>query len=216
MAIPDHNGKRIRIDLLMANIFDTLLDNGVRRGIIPAKTEAARTWYRETAQEYKRYRGEVGLMRSDTNRLTKRIRPGNLYMYFYDAKTKEDLPYWDRFPMVFPFRVQSDRFWGINLHYLPLPYRAKLMDALYQTRNNSRYDETTRLRISYQILKSASKFRFFEPCVKQYLFTQMKSQFFYIQPEEWDVALFLPLERFQKKTKTQVFAESRKTLAGSR
>jgi len=200
----------------MANIFDTLLDNGVRRGIIPAKTEASRKWYRDTAMQYTRYRGERGLMRSDYNRLTKRIRPGNLYMYFYDAKYKEELPYWDMFPMIFPFRVLPDRFWGINLHYLPLSYRAKLMDALYQTRTNSRYDETTRLRISYQILSSAAKFRYFEPCVKQYLFTQMKSQFFYIQPEEWDVALFLPLERFQKKSKTQVFAESRKQIAGSK
>ena len=200
----------------MANIFDTVLDDGVRRGIIPAKTEAARKWYRDTAQEYKRYRGEVGLMRSNSNRLTKRIYPGRLYMYFYDAKTKADLPYWDRFPMVFPFRVESDRFWGINLHYLPLPFRAKLMDALYQTRTNSRYDETTRLRISYNILNSAAKYRFFKPCVKQYLYSQMKSQFFYIQPEEWDVALFLPLERFQKATKTQVFADSRKVVAGQK
>lgn len=200
----------------MANIFDKILDDGVRRGIIPAKTEAARTWYRDAAKQYSRYRGERGLMRSNTNRLTRRIRPGNLYMYFYDAKTKDELPFWDRFPMVFPFRVQSDRFWAINLHYLPLPYRAKLMDALYGTRTNSRYDDTTKLRISYQILKSAAKFRYFEPCVKQYLYTQMKSQFFYIEPEEWDVALFLPLERFQKASKTQVFAESRKKIAGSR
>jgi hypothetical protein len=118
--------------------------------------------------------------------------------------------------MVFPFRVESDRFWGINLHYLPLPFRAKLMDALYQTRTNSRYDETTRLRISYNILNSAAKYRFFKPCVKQYLYSQMKSQFFYIEPEEWDVALFLPLERFQKASKTQVFADSRKLVAGQK
>ena len=90
------------------------------------------------------------------------------------------------------------------------------MDALYGTRTNSRYDDTTKLRISYNILKSAAKFRYFEPCVKQYLYTQMKSQFFYIEPEEWDVALFLPLERFQKASKTQVFADSRKKIAGSR
>ena len=200
----------------MANIFDKLLDDGVRRGIIPSKTEAARKWYRDSPMQYTRFRGEKGLMRSNTNRLTKRIRPGNMYMYFYDAKYKDELPYWDMFPMIFPFRVASDRFWGINLHYLPLPYRAKLMDALYQTRTNSRYDETTKLRISYNILSSAAKFRYFEPCVKQYLFSHMKSQFFYIHPEEWDVALFLPLERFQKKSKTQVFAETRKAISGGK
>ena len=33
--------------------------------------------------------------------LRQSIMPGNLYMYVYDPKTKEELPYYDRFPLVF-------------------------------------------------------------------------------------------------------------------
>jgi hypothetical protein len=36
----------------------------------------------------------------------------------------------------------------------------------------------------------------------------------YIYPSEWDVALFLPTERFAKKSKTQVWAESKKMFRG--
>jgi hypothetical protein len=137
-------------------------------------------------------------------------------MYLYDPKTKDDLPYYDRFPLIFPFRVESDRFWGINLHYLPLPFRAKLMDALYDIANNKRYDETTKLRLSYQVLNSASKFKYFRPCVKQYLFNRMQSKFVYVYPSEWDIALFLPLERFEKASKVQVWAQSKKQISENR
>jgi hypothetical protein len=136
-------------------------------------------------------------------------------MYLYDPKYKDTLPFYDKFPLIFPFHVESDRFWGINFHYLPPPLRAKLMDSLYDVANNQRYDESTKLRINYQILNSASKFRYFKPCVKQYLFTQMKSKFVYIYPSEWDIALFLPSEKFSKASKAQVWAESRKSVAGA-
>lgn len=127
----------------------------------------------------------------------------------YDPKWKDELPFYDRFPLVFPFRVESDRFWGINLHYLPLRPRAILMDALYDLKNNDRYDTSTKLKMSYQTLNNASKFKYFKPCVKCYLFSHMKSQFMYINPTEWDVALWLPTEKFTKATKTQVWAATK-------
>lgn len=201
----------------MAGVFDEIITTGVRAGQIPARTQAARDWYRKTAQEWGNTNGRINELRfvkQDPGRLTNEARPGNMYMYIYDAKHKDTLPYYDKFPLVFPFKVASDRFWGINLHYLPLPMRAQLMDSLYDIRTNSKYDETTKLRISYQVLNSASKFRLFKPCIKQYLFDQMQSNFVYIYPSEWDTALFLPFERFSGATKTQVWAQSKKIIAG--
>ena len=90
------------------------------------------------------------------------------------------------------------------------------MDSLYDVTSNNRYDETTKLRINYQILNSASKFRYFKPCIKQYLFNQMQSKFVYVYPSEWDIALFLPLERFTKASKSQVWAETRKLVSENR
>ena len=195
----------------MATIFDTVLTKGVRAGQIPARTEAARQWYRNTASSYKRL-DERQLMKSDVERLTNKITVGSMYMYYYDPKHKGTLPYYDRFPLVFPYKKVPGGFMGINMHYLPLQLRAKLMDSLYDVANNKQFDESTRLKLNYRILDGASKFKWFKPCVKHYLTEQLRSRFLYVYPAEWDVALFLPTERFQGATKQQVWADSKKLI----
>jgi hypothetical protein len=129
-------------------------------------------------------------------------------MYVYDAKTKDTLPYWDAFPLIFHVKTEKDGFYGINMHYLDLGLRARLMDALYSTINNENYDETTKLNISYNLLKQASNLKLFEPCFKKYLFSQVRSRMIFVEPKEWDIALFLPLQRFQKASSDQVWRES--------
>ncbi len=195
----------------MASIFDEVLSKGVRAGQLPARTQDARQWYRDTAQSYKRL-DERSLMKSDTERLTNRIMIGSMYMYYYDPKHKATLPYYDRFPLVFPYKKVQNGFMGLNLHYLPLQYRAKLMDALYDVASNEKYDETTKLKLNYNVLNSASRFKYFAPCVKHYLNEQVRSRFLYVYPSEWDISLFLPLERFQGATKQKVWADSKKLI----
>jgi hypothetical protein len=195
----------------MTAIFDTILSKGVRSGQLPARTDASREWYRNASQEYKTV-NETQLMKGGNERLTVRPMVGSMYMYYYDPKHKKTLPYYDRFPLVFPYRKVEGGFMGLNLHYLPLNYRAKLMDALYDVANNDKFDETTKLKFNYSILSNASKFKYFAPCIKHYLTDQVRSRFLYVYPSEWDVALFLPLERFQGATKQKVWAESKKLI----
>lgn len=197
----------------MANIFDEIITKGVRAGQIPARTKQARDWYREQAGSFRRI-NENKFFKSDSSRLTKKPIIGSMYMYFYDAKHKDTLPYFDRFPLVFPFADAKGGFLGLNLHYLPLDQRAVLMNALYGITSNNRYDESTKMKLNYDTLKSASKFKLFKPCVKHYLTSQVQTQFMYIYPSEWDVALFLPTERFQGARKTTVFKDSRKQILG--
>ncbi len=142
------------------------------------------------------------------------IRPGFMYLFQYDPKYKESLPFYDRYPLVFPFEDQGDSFLGMNLHYLPHIYRARLMDFLYDMVSNQKYNDTTRLRISYQLLNSAARYKYFKPCVKRYLYSHVQSRFLLIPANEWDIALFLPLERFDKKTKNDVFKSTRKIING--
>ena len=167
----------------------------------------ARNWLRQKAAEVRTVNPKATITQGPV--LTNRIITGEMYLFAYDPKTKEDLPYYDRFPLVFPFRKVKGGFYGINMHYLPPLLRAKLMDALYDTINNDKMDETTRLRINYRILQSAAKFRFFEPCVKHYLNNHVKSRFLKVDSTQWDVALFLPLERFAKASKLKVYADSK-------
>tara|TARA_Y100000389_G_C17471232_1_gene531234 strand:+ start:12681 stop:13376 length:696 start_codon:yes stop_codon:yes gene_type:complete len=193
--------------------FDDILNKGVRGGQLPARSQASREWYRDQASKVRNV-NERGLLRSGGDRLQSRPLVGNMYLFTYDAKHKDTLPYFDKFPLVFPYKKVKGGFMGINLHYLPLNFRAQLMDALYSTATNEKYDESTRLKLNYQILNGAAKFRYFKPCVKHYLTSQLKSRFFYIYPSEWDVALFMPLERFQGARKSKVFADSRKIIKG--
>jgi hypothetical protein len=52
----------------MATVFDTIITQGVRSGQIPARTQGARDWFRETAQKISRV-NERTLMRGDQSRL---------------------------------------------------------------------------------------------------------------------------------------------------
>ena len=197
----------------MAILFDEILTKGVRSGQIPAQTNKARNWYRNAAKTYGSVKDNQFFGKSsDKDRMASRPMIGGMYMYEYMAKGRKTLPYYDRMPLIFPFKMVKGGFYGLNMHYLPLPLRAKLMDALYETTNNKAYDETTKLKINYQILTKASKFEPFKPCVKRYLTSQVQSRFMYVYPSEWDIALFLPTERFTGATKSQVWAQSKKKI----
>ena len=197
----------------MAVLFDEILTKGVRSGQIPAQTAKARDWYRKTAQDYgKVSEKQLFGKKSDKDRMASRPMIGGMYMYEYMAKGRKTLPYYDRLPLIFPFKMVKGGFYGLNMHYLPLPLRAKLMDALYETTNNKAYDETTKLKINYQILSKAAKFEPFKPCVKRYLTSQVQSRFMYVYPSEWDIALFLPTERFVGASKSTVWSQSKKKI----
>jgi len=196
----------------MAQVFTDLLTQGIRQGKIPAREQEARNWYREKAKDYGRV-SERSMFRQDgDNRLVSRPVNGSMYMFSYFAKHRETLPYFDQFPLIFPYKRVPGGFMGINLHYLPHTLRAQLMDALYDVANNKKYDETTKLKFNYKVLDGAAKYKAFKPCIKHYLNSQVKSRFIYVYPSEWDLALFLPTENFTGASKRKVWADSRKMI----
>jgi hypothetical protein len=115
---------------------------------------------------------------------------GGLYFYKYDAKTKETLPFWDRFPLTIILKMESNGFLGLNLHYLPVPDRIsfleKLMVGAYK-KYNQNTDELY-LAISYEILKDSKRLQEFRPCLKRYLFSHVESKFLQIESHEWGYA----------------------------
>lgn len=192
----------------MAYIYDKILAQGIRAGQIPARTKKARSWFRDSAALVAR--PSRNKLVSDAERLRSKAMVGGMYMFFYDPKGKKQLPYYDRFPLVVVTDIYADGFLGLNLHYLPPALRAKLMDGLYTISNNKTYDEKTKLRISYDMLKGASKFRGYKPCVKRYLNSHLRSSLSYVNASEWDIALFLPTEQFAKAGTSEVWADSRR------
>ena len=134
---------------------------------------------------------------------------GRLNMFFYDPKLKKKLPYYDRFPLVLPLENYNDGFLGINLHYLPIPLRMKLLDRLVDFSNNTKFDESTRLNAKYQDLK---RVRLIKPTIKRYLAGKVKSRFRRVDADEFTVATLLPVQRFSKASASEVWKDSRKMI----
>jgi hypothetical protein len=195
---------------MVAYIFDNILAKGVRAGQIPARTTSARDWFRDAAKST--FTSGPAVISTSKGKAVRSVEVGNMYLFNYDPKHKKTLPFYDRFPLIFMIGGAPGGFMGINMHYLPLTLRAKLMDALYDLSTDSRYDENTRLRVSYNLLKRAAKYNAFKPCVKHYLGNHVKSSFIKIDAAEWDIALFLPLQRFVKANKETVYADSRQKI----
>ncbi len=176
----------------------------------PMNVRQAQTWYRSTGTSLRtKLPGKIMANVAD---LTSKMGPysiGRMYMFYYDPKTKDDLPYWDQFPLIFPIQMYKDGFLGINLHYIQPLLRAKVMDSLYDLISNTKMDNTTRLKLSYRILSGLSRYPLVKPCIKRYLFNHVRSRYFYIEPNNWDLALMLPTEQFQKASKQKVFKDSR-------
>lgn len=152
------------------------------------------------------------LMREDTSSLKARIIPGNLYMFVYDPKLKATLPYYDRFPLVFPYASVPGGFMGLNMHYLPYPLRIRLLDNLLVFKNNDKMDGTTRLKYSWNLIAGVAKFKMAEPCIKHYLLPHVKTAFKKVDVNDWATAMLLPVERFQKAPKEQVWKDSQASI----
>jgi predicted transcriptional regulator len=134
---------------------------------------------------------------------------GKMFMYFYNAKTKDVLPYWDKFPLVICIELYNDGWLGLNLHYLDYRLRMKLFDKLLQYANDKSLDKITKLRLSYGLLKSVAKFPEVRPTIKRYLASYVKSELLPIDAIDWEIALFLPVSQFQKERRETVWEKSR-------
>jgi hypothetical protein len=135
--------------------------------------------------------------------------PGSLYLFFYDPKTKDTLPYYDRFPLVLPFRKVKGGFYGLNFHYIPPLMRVKLLDRLMLFSTTAGLTENTRIKFKYQLIAGSAKFSWAQPCVKMYLNNHIVSRFVQIDPKDWVTAMMLPVERFTTNKQT-VWQDSRK------
>lgn len=170
-------------------------------------TQRSLNWYQNQVKGLASLKPEK--LMKNTPDLVNRVLPGNMYMFFYDAKLKEVLPYWDMFPLVLPFRKVNEGFLGLNLHYLPYATRFKLLGALHNYAIDNNLNEDTRIRITWNILESASKLAPAKACVKHYLTDHVQSRFLQVKYPDWVTASLLPVERFVGASRSQVWRESR-------
>lgn len=189
----------------MSNLFQTVEQEAFRAGIQP-RTKQSREWFRKKVQNMRVNRRK--LMREDPIELKSRTASGGMYMFFYDAKHRDKLPYWDSFPLVIVVGPAEKGFYGMNLHYLPIPLRAKFLDGLMDITTNKKFDESTKFKVSYDYLSRAAKLKYFRPCWKHYLTSQVEGKLAYVSAPEWEIATFLPTAQW-KGNKGQVYKDSR-------
>ena len=131
-----------------------------------------------------------------------------MYMYRYDAKYQDVLPYWDKFPLTIVFEFLTDGFMGINLHYIAPRYRTPLLLSLYEIATDNEQDEERRVMLSYQLIKTVSGLRYAKPCVKRYLYAHIDSRIAEVPMDYWDMMVMLPSQQFNVNA-NKVYADSR-------
>ena len=185
-------------------LLDRIKSSLAKQGIEP-RTVQSRDWLKNKIKELK---PTQATLMSDRKRLKDSSIIGKMYFYFYDPKTKDSMPYYDRFPLVIPIERYKDGFLGLNLHYIHPRHRINLLDKLSEIASNKTYNENTKLRISYDYLAASSRAFEATPCIKRYLFSHVQSRFLEITADEWDIAVLLPMESFVGASTSKVFADS--------
>lgn len=181
-----------------------------------ARTTEARDWFLQNLKNYSRLNRNNLLKDSSltrkTNITSNATSIGKMYMFRYDPKHKETLPYFDKFPLILMVGPAEGGFYGLNLHYLSPRLRALLFDRLLPYTNNEKFDQTTRFRLSYQLLTSVSKLKIFAPCFKRYLLDHVTSNTMEVPANEWEVAMFLPTDQFAYQSKQTIWNKSKKSI----
>lgn len=193
----------------MSNIFNRLELQAFRAGITP-RTKESRAWFQKKASNLRSINREA-LMQEDPLKRGNRQIVGSMQMFFYDPKLKEELPYYDAFPLVIVVGPAEGGFYGINLHYLPPILRAKMLDSLMDIASSKNTDDA-KFRLTYKMLNASSKFKYFKPCFKHYLNDHVKSRFAQVPAPEWEIATFLPTADFRKANRQKVYSDSRKMI----
>lgn len=169
------------------------------------KSEAAIKWFYTMA---KSKLTQKGIPKEAFNlRINGEVFIGGMFLYTYDPKWKDKLPWYDTLPVVIPIEIYDDGWLGLNIHYLPPMLRAKLMDRLIEYRKRA-FTPRAYMKVSYQFLKAVAKTELFAPCVHRYLGNHVTSNLIRVSDEYWEQVAMLPIQKFQKKSAQQVWRQT--------
>lgn len=128
---------------------------------------------------------------------------GRLYTFGYDAKYKDKLPYWDRFPLIVFLGSGRSKagnlvFYGLNLHYAPPRARQEFLEELLKRGYGSttRLSNKTMLKVNWSKVKNM---RGVDQMIKAYLPGHLKTPLAEIAPKDWSKSVWLPTQAFVSK-----------------
>lgn len=176
------------------------------------RSKESLTWFRNRVRRI-RTNSEQFYKQSDLQK-SRRFLEGRMFTFFYDPKTKDKLPYYDTFPCVMIVETYGSGFLGLNVHYLPPRIRIRFLEKLFEYTNNEEFDETTRLRITWNLLSSVTKLRASRAAVKRYLYSHVEGSALLVEPKYWDIVSFLPTASFKGASMVDVYRDTRNKIDG--
>ncbi len=174
---------------------------------VNAYTAKARSWFLSNVASLTRANSRR-LLRDDEAIKRSGFISGRMFMFIYDPKGKDELLYYDKFPLSIMIGPAENGFYGLNLHYLRPRTRALFLAKLTEFTNNKNFDETTKFTLTYNLLKATARLKEFKPCFKHYLTSNVRSNFMEVPAEYWETAIFLPTEQFKKADRNLVWSIS--------
>jgi hypothetical protein len=94
--------------------------------------------------------------------------------------------------------------------------RAALMDRIIGIMNKRGMTDEKKYRFTASMLNAIKNMPEFQPCVKRYLSAHVRSLFRPVPPEEWQYAVLLNSENFEKASKSTVWADSLRKIGASK
>jgi len=162
-------------------------------------TTASFKWYRDQVRNL-----TVSLKEAQSVGKSAQILPGGMYLFGYDPKTKETLPYYDTQPLILCFNIAADRFWGLNLHYLHPAERALILKELLEV-SKSAFHTTHKMKLSWALLARYARGSSMRRSVKQYLFEHVVVRPVRINADAWKMSIYLPTEAFVGEHRTKIW-----------
>lgn len=172
---------------LMINSYRSSLRTAIKNNGAAVNNKSVR-WFTDTIKSIR------------THKVTKPI-PGKLYAFVYDAKHKDTLPFWDKYPLIIYLGLgkqgNTRLMYGLNLHYIPPKARQQLLeDLLVQYSSTTSITNNTKLKIQWDQVKD---FRGVDKMIKAYLPNHVQGTFIEIKPSDWANVTMLPLQQFVSK-----------------
>jgi hypothetical protein len=191
------------------NLFEKYKDLLEEEGI-ESNTKLSQEWFYDRIREINKLPVDrQSIIRNPPIKMAANQFIGRMYLFRYNPVGKQELPYYDRFPLVIMISRQKEGFTGLNLHYLPIDLRQRLFYNLLSRASNTEFRWNTYLKIDYDYLKSRTQLRAHKACIKRYRYDQIYGRIANVPAPEWEVAVHLPLASWRKAGEGRVFKDSR-------
>lgn len=191
------------------NLFEKYKDLLEEEGI-ESNTKLSQEWFYDRIREINKLPVDrQSIIRNPPIKMAANQFIGRMYLFRYNPVGKQELPYYDRFPLVTMISRQKEGFTGLNLHYLPIDLRQRLFYNLLSRASNTEFRWNTYLKIDYDYLKSRTQLRAHKACIKRYRYDQIYGRIANVPAPEWEVAVHLPLASWRKAGEGRVFKDSR-------